>query len=145
MTDSFYRMIEIISSELVVPSEETPKAPLWLSNLNLAAGRGHTTTVFLYRPNNRASDDFFSVGTLKSSLAKALVQFYPLAGRLGVNRDDGRIEINCNGDGALFVVARTDAMLDDFDGFAPSTEMRNLFVPPAEQPDPPCILLMTQV
>ncbi|KAJ4794085.1 HXXXD-type acyl-transferase family protein [Rhynchospora pubera] len=137
-------MIKTISSELVVPCEETPKNPIWLSNLDLAARRGHTATVYFYRPNNNTIHDFFAVESLKSSLEKVLVTFYPLAGLLGMDRN-GRIEINCTGEGALFVVARTDAMLNDYDNFAPSTETRNLFVPQATQPDPPCILLMVQV
>ncbi|KAJ3677203.1 hypothetical protein LUZ60_002927 [Juncus effusus] len=135
-------MVEIIKSHIVVPSEETPKTSLWVSNLDLAARRGYTPLVFFYRSNSNSN--FFSVETLISSLAKTLVSFYPLAGRLGVD-SYGRIEINCNGEGALLVVARSDSMLDDFNDFAPSTEMRNMFVPPAGSPDPPCILLMLQV
>ncbi|KAJ3677184.1 hypothetical protein LUZ60_002908 [Juncus effusus] len=135
-------MVEIIRSQFVVPSEEIPKTSLWVSNLDLAARRGYTPTVYFYRANT--NPNFFSIETLVSSLSKALVRFYPFAGRLGVD-PCGRIEINCNGEGALFVVARSDITLDDFNDFAPSTEMRNMFVPPAGSPDPPCVLLMLQV
>ena len=135
-------MVEIIKSQLVVPSEETPNTSLWVSNLDLAARRGYTPTVYFYRANT--DPNFFSVETLTSSLAKALVRFYPFAGRLGAD-PSGRIEINCNGEGTLFVVARSDMTLDEFNDFAPSAEMRNMFVPPAGSPDPPCILLMLQV
>ncbi|XP_072981149.1 hydroxycinnamoyltransferase 4-like [Typha angustifolia] len=135
-------MVEVVKSEFVVPSEETPKHGLWVSNLDLAARRGYTPTVYFYRPNGEP--DFFSIDVLKAALAKALVLFYPFAGRLGVD-SNGRIEINCNGEGALFVVARSDSTLDDFTDFTPSAEMRDVFVPAADSADPPCVLLMLQV
>ncbi|KAJ3704979.1 hypothetical protein LUZ61_008684 [Rhynchospora tenuis] len=138
------KMVKIISSELVVPSEETPKSPIWLSNLDLTSFRIHFSTIYFYRLNKSTSADFFSVELLKSSLAKALVPYYPLAGRLGKDKN-GRIEINCTGEGVLFVVAHCDVTLDDFDCFTPSIETRDLFVPTAPHPDKPCILLMLQV
>jgi shikimate O-hydroxycinnamoyltransferase len=137
-------LVTVVSSELVVPSEATPRAPLWLSNLDLAARNAHTALVYFYRPNDSTGKDFFSTESLKSSLAKALVPFYPLAGRLGADQQ-GRTEIHCNGEGALFIVARSNAKLDDFDTFAPSAEMKNLFVPPTGQPNQPGPLLMVQV
>lgn len=137
-------MLTIISSELVIPCEVTPRKPLWLSNLDLAGRKAHTAMVYFYRPNDSTRKDFFSVESMRSSLAKALVPFYPLAGRLGED-SEGRTEINCNGEGALFIVARSNAMLDDFGNFAPSVEMRNFFVPPTGEPDQPCPLLMVQV
>ncbi|XP_073010167.1 hydroxycinnamoyltransferase 4-like [Typha latifolia] len=135
-------MVEVVKSEFVVPSEETPRHSIWASNLDLAARRGYTPTVYFYRPNG--DSNFFSVDILKSALAMALVPFYPFAGSLGLDRD-GRIEINCTGEGAVFVVARSEYTLEDLDDFAPSNEMRDLFVPPAPSADPPCPLLMLQV
>nr|CAD1825624.1 unnamed protein product [Ananas comosus var. bracteatus] len=73
--------VEIVESDVVVPSEVTPNHTLWLSNLDLLVARSHTPTVYFYRPNGH-NPGFFSVQALKQSLAKALVIFYPLAGRL---------------------------------------------------------------
>ncbi|XP_073010925.1 putrescine hydroxycinnamoyltransferase 1-like [Typha latifolia] len=134
-------MVEILESTLVVPSEETPNHKLWLSNLDQVAARGYTPTVYLYR--SKGEPDFFSVQSLKSSLAKALVPFYPLAGRLGLDRT-GRVEINCTGDGVPFVVARSVSTIDDFKDFAPTPEIRDSFVPPVESVDPPCVLVAFQ-
>ncbi|KAG9444251.1 hypothetical protein H6P81_015591 [Aristolochia fimbriata] len=64
---------------------------------------------------------------LKEALGKALVPFYPLAGRLGRD-ENGRIDIDCNGEGALFVEAETDSYIDDMGGFAPSPELKK-FLP----------------
>ncbi|XP_073011038.1 putrescine hydroxycinnamoyltransferase 1-like [Typha latifolia] len=135
-------MVEILESTLVVPSEETPNHKLWLSNLDQVTSRAYTPTVYLYR--SKGEPDFFSVQSLKSSLAKALVPFYPLAGRLGLDQN-GRVEINCTGDGVPFVVARSGSTIDDFKDFAPSQEIRDSFAPPVESVDPPCILVAFQV
>ncbi|KAL6846167.1 hypothetical protein ACP4OV_023615 [Aristida adscensionis] len=136
--------VEVVSSELVAPGEPTPRRALWLSNLDLAARNGYTPTVYFFRHPCDADDGFFSADALRPALAAALVPFYPFAGRLAVGRD-GRAEIDCNGEGALFVVARSAAALDDFEGFAPSTAMRDMFVPPYETAGHGTPLLMLQV
>ncbi|KAG1326543.1 putative Shikimate O-hydroxycinnamoyltransferase [Cocos nucifera] len=135
-------MVEVVESGFVVPSEETPKQQIWLSNLDLWFGRHYTATVYVYVPDG--DPNFFSVEALKAALGKALVSFYPMAGRLVVNRD-GRLEIECTGEGVPFVVARSNFTLGDFGDFTPPTDVRPLLVPPAESVEPPCILIMFQV
>ncbi|KAL0004554.1 hypothetical protein SO802_012115 [Lithocarpus litseifolius] len=62
---------------------------------------------------------------LKEALSKALVLFYTIAGRL--KRDeDGRLEIDCNGQGVLFVEAHTNSLIDDFSDSSPTLELRQL-------------------
>ncbi|XP_039851254.1 putrescine hydroxycinnamoyltransferase 1-like, partial [Panicum virgatum] len=65
----------------------------------------------------------------------------PLAGRLGVD-GSGRVEIDCNGEGALFVIARSDVALDEIKDLKPSAELRSLLVPRIE---PPSVILAVQV
>uniref|UniRef100_A0ACD5TZ02 Uncharacterized protein n=1 Tax=Avena sativa TaxID=4498 RepID=A0ACD5TZ02_AVESA len=140
--------VEVVESTLVAPSEETPRFGLWLSNLDLAAPRSHTPLVYYYpapAPGGTAGEDFFSPCRLKAALAKALVPFYPLAGRLGVD-EGGRVQIDCNAEGALFVVARADCTGEDlFGDYVPSPELRRMLVPVAPSGEPPCILAMFQV
>ncbi|XP_028124854.1 shikimate O-hydroxycinnamoyltransferase-like [Camellia sinensis] len=62
---------------------------------------------------------------MKLGLSRVLVPFYPMAGRLGRD-EDGRIEIDCNAEGVLFVEAVTEACVDDFGDFAPTLELRQL-------------------
>ncbi|CAL5074268.1 unnamed protein product [Urochloa decumbens] len=140
-------VVQVVKSELVPPSEPTPRGALWLSNLDLAARNGYTPTVYFFRrPDGHLQPEgFFSAGVLRAALADALVPFYPFAGRLGVDRD-GRVEIDCNAEGALFVVARSEAALDEFeDGFAPSKAMNDMFVPPYDAAGPAAPLLLLQV
>jgi shikimate O-hydroxycinnamoyltransferase len=130
------------SSSFVAPSEATPRKGLWLSPADLAlANRGHTPTVYFYQSEDGGAADYFDVGRLKASLAKALVPFYPLAGRLDVD-EDGRLQITCNSEGALFVVAHVNLKLDDLNDFKPSPELRRMFVPRIE---PSSVVLAIQV
>ncbi|XP_062194155.1 putrescine hydroxycinnamoyltransferase 1-like [Phragmites australis] len=146
--------VEAVETALVAPSEVTPRHALWLSNLDLAVPKTHTPLVYYY-PKPAPSDggaaeeeeagSFFEPARLREALARALVPFYPLAGRLAVG-PGGRIEIDCTGEGALFVVARADFTGDEvFRDFEPSPEARRLLVPFAESGDPPCVLAMVQV
>ncbi|KAL5574432.1 hypothetical protein UlMin_016131 [Ulmus minor] len=86
----------------------------------------HTPSVYFYRrPSGGGAANFFDAAVLKKALSKILVPFYPVAGRL--RRDDrGRIEIDCNAEGVLFVEAETDAVIDDFGDFAPTPELKRL-------------------
>ncbi|CAL9761903.1 unnamed protein product [Musa acuminata subsp. burmannicoides] len=139
--------METIESGMVVPAEETPTHSIWLSNLDLLVARSHTPTVYFYpasaaRPIGGFS---FAVEALKAALAKVLVPFYPLAGRLGLD-PAGRVEIQCTGEGALFMVARSASAMDDvLDDFAPSDTIRQMLVPSVESGNAPCPLVMVQV
>lgn len=116
-------IIDVKESTMVRPSEETPQRGLWNANVDLVVPRFHTPSVYFYRPTG--ASDFFDARVLKEALSRALVPFYPMAGRL--RRDeDGRIEINCNGEGVLFVEAETNSVIDDFGDFAPTLELKKL-------------------
>jgi len=115
--------ISVKNSSMVRPAKETSMRNLWNSNVDLVVPRMHTPSVYFYRPNG--SKNFFNPNPVKEALSRALVHFYPMAGRL--KRDeDGRIEIDCNGEGVLFVEAETTSVIDDFGDFAPTLELRKL-------------------
>ncbi|XWS72649.1 hypothetical protein CRYUN_Cryun02cG0058400 [Craigia yunnanensis] len=100
-------------STMVYPAEVTPKHRLWSTNLELLMTLHHVPTVYFFRPNG--SSNFFDPQVLMEALSKVLVPFYPMAGRLG--RDEkGRVEIICNSEGALFIEAETDSVIDDLIG-----------------------------
>lgn len=121
--------VEILESCMVTPREATPNHGVWLSNLDLLVARGHTPTVYIYCPSSGPAS--FSPDVLKAALSRALVPFYPLAGRLSQD-DAGRPEIHCSGEGVLFVTARADATLDVLGDLAPSDELRRMLVPSAD-------------
>ncbi|KAJ4822147.1 hypothetical protein Tsubulata_017298 [Turnera subulata] len=116
-------IINVKESTMVRPAEETPGRGLWNANVDLVVPRFHTPSVYFYRPTGAAN--FFDANVLKEALSRALVPFYPMAGRL--RRDeDGRIEIDCNAEGVLFVEAETTSVIDDFGDFAPTLELKQL-------------------
>uniref|UniRef100_A0ACD5XFW3 Uncharacterized protein n=1 Tax=Avena sativa TaxID=4498 RepID=A0ACD5XFW3_AVESA len=138
--------VKVVESRLVTPSEETPRKGLWLSPLDLSlANRGHTPLVYLYRSRAAVKDDiFFDVARLTAAMARALVSFYPLAGRLGVD-GDGRLQVDCAEaeQGVPFVVAHSHLTVDHFSNFKPSPELRRLFVPCLD--DSPSVVCAIQV
>ncbi|CAI9283671.1 unnamed protein product [Lactuca saligna] len=108
--------ITIRESTMVRPAEETPRIKLWNSNVDLVVPNFHTPSVYFYRPSG--ATNFFDAKVMKDALSRALVPFYPMGGRL--KRDeDGRIEIDCQGQGVLLVEAESDGVIDDYGDFAP--------------------------
>ncbi|GER54111.1 HXXXD-type acyl-transferase family protein [Striga asiatica] len=115
--------IDVKASTMVRPAAATPSGGLWNSNVDLVVPNFHTPSVYFYLPTG--AEDFFNAAVLKAALGRALVPFYPMAGRL--RRDeDGRIEIDCNAEGVLFVEAESDGAVADYGDFAPTLELRRL-------------------
>ncbi|KAK9707341.1 hypothetical protein RND81_07G190700 [Saponaria officinalis] len=114
------KLVTIISSIKVRPTDETPKGSLWLSRLDMMAGQpySHSLALYVYEPNKTQNTEppFFDTDILKKSLGKALVPFYTMAGRLQVNESNGRYEIDCNAEGVIFNEAETLCSLTDLGG-----------------------------
>jgi hypothetical protein len=54
---------------------------------------------------------------LKASLRKALVEYYPFAGRLAKGEKDGSEEVRCDDAGAFFTEAVVEETLEEIGGF----------------------------
>lgn len=67
------------------------------------------SSVYLYRPSGE--HNFFDLGVLKQALSKALVPFYPTASRFKLNDENGRVEIDCDAEGVLFVVGESSSVV----------------------------------
>jgi shikimate O-hydroxycinnamoyltransferase len=119
--------ITVRRSTMVRPARETPRQRLWNSNLDLVVPRFHTPSVYFYRCGGGPEvEGFFDGERMRRALAEALVPFYPMAGRLARD-EDGRVEIDCNGEGVLFVEADApNAAVDDYGDFAPTMELKRL-------------------
>ncbi|KAK4850668.1 hypothetical protein QYF36_008824 [Acer negundo] len=121
--------IHVEKSSIVRPALAIPEKKLWNSNLDLLVPTVHISTVYFYRQLPNDSSNFFDPRILKKALSCALVQFFPMAGRLGLD-ENGRLEIWCNGDGVLFVEADlNDVTFDDLEDFTPSLKLQELLVP----------------
>lgn len=102
--------MKVIESTMVKPISAMPTTTMWISNLDVRMPMNYHTHIFyLYMSGFSDSSE-----VLKAALSHALVDFYPMAGKLQKNTENDRIEINCNGDGALFVEAEVPDDMDDY-------------------------------
>ncbi|KAI5417712.1 spermidine hydroxycinnamoyl transferase [Lathyrus oleraceus] len=103
-----------------------PKEPTWhgclpLFEWSLTGMISHTPIIYFYHPPpNWLISPTKIATTLKDSLSKILVQFYPLAGRLQ-NKGNGRFDLECNAMGVQFIEAETSSTLSDLGDFSPSS------------------------
>ncbi|CAL5089005.1 unnamed protein product [Urochloa decumbens] len=98
--------------ELVVPARKTPRETKRLSDIEDQVGlRWHVPFVLFYRGRVGADDP---VAVVRRALAKALVPYYSLAGRL--REVEGRkLVVDCTGEGVLFVEADADVRLAELE------------------------------
>ena len=86
---------------VVRPSRPTPRHTLHLSNLD-DQWFLRFSIKYLYVFAAAVPGD-----ALRAALARVLVDYYPLAGRLRPSNDDeGKLVVDCNAEGALFAEAR---------------------------------------
>lgn len=94
---------------LVPPAEETEKGLYFLSNLdqNIAV---IVRTIYCFKSDSEGNER--AVEVIKDALSKVLVHYYPLAGRLTISAE-GKLIVNCGGEGAVFVEAETDCTIEE--------------------------------
>ncbi|KAE9593752.1 putative taxadien-5-alpha-ol O-acetyltransferase [Lupinus albus] len=85
---------------LVKPFKNTPCITLDLSTIDkLPSLRCNAKTLHVFKHGHEAKR------VIREALSKALVPYYPLAGRLIESKEEGFLQIQCSGDGAWFVEA----------------------------------------
>ncbi|WJX36890.1 shikimate O-hydroxycinnamoyltransferase [Trifolium repens] len=113
----------ITSTYTVIPEESTPEGRLWLSDKDQVATQHHTPTIYIYKPKQNQEN---VIETLKNSLSKVLVHYYPIAGRLCYAEEGGRVELNLNAKGAILIEAKTTKTIHDYGDFSPSDSTKEL-------------------
>jgi hypothetical protein len=98
---------------LVSPAAPTPTETKALSDLDDAEGmRFYSSGIHLYRadPSKQGVDP---AAVIWEALARALVPYYPLAGR--IREEAGRkLVVDCEAQGVMFVEADADLTAEDF-------------------------------
>ncbi|XP_057419568.1 hydroxycinnamoyl-CoA:piscidic acid hydroxycinnamoyltransferase-like [Lotus japonicus] len=132
----------IKASYTVIPAEPTPNTVLCLSPSDQMTRWTHISAIYVYKeaPNHNAMD------TMRDSLSKILVHYYPLAGRLSWI-EGHRLQLNCNTKGATLIEAESTKTLSSYGDFAPSDTIRNDLTPTIDytQPLEDLPLLLVQV
>ncbi|XP_057468981.1 spermidine hydroxycinnamoyl transferase-like [Actinidia eriantha] len=117
-------MVTLKASHEVKPAGDTPGGIMYIPELDQAIAITHAPTIYFYRLEKESEINAAEI--LKDSLSKALVVFYPLAGRLQWIDQGLRMELDCNSMGALFLEAESEAKIDDYEDFRPTPEIRAL-------------------
>lgn len=102
--------VKLHEPSLIKPAEATDCHTYFLSNLdqNVAS---IVQTVYCYGAKEDKRYDDPSI-VIREALSKILVHYYPLAGRIGLS-PQGKLNVNCNEEGVVFVEGDADCRLED--------------------------------
>ncbi|XP_040384173.1 benzyl alcohol O-benzoyltransferase [Oryza brachyantha] len=100
-------------AELVAPARPTPRELKKLSDIDDQDGlRFHIPVIQFYR-RSAAMGGRDPAVVVRAAVARALVHYYPFAGRLR-ELEGRKLAVECTGEGVLFVEADADVRLDHF-------------------------------
>ncbi|CAN0923180.1 Omega-hydroxypalmitate O-feruloyl transferase [Linum grandiflorum] len=109
---------------MVRPARDTPKGMHFLSNLDYS-----DMIIYTFFPYKHSKGNEDAAKVIKDALSEVLVHYYPLAGRLGVDDENGgRFAVDCTGEGAVFVEADADCELGKIDLSKPDHVTRSKLV-----------------
>ncbi|KAF7852335.1 hypothetical protein BT93_L0893 [Corymbia citriodora subsp. variegata] len=138
--------VTVHDTSLVFPADPVPNEPFFLSNIDKVLNFDVQTIHFFpahveFTPDRVAE-------RLKDALARILVHYKFLSGRLRLDAATRRLEIECNSEGVGFVVASSECGLDDIgDLVYPNPAFERLVTKSMDilQPDnqPLCIVQVT--
>lgn len=108
--------IHVKEAVLVSPSETTPVHVLPLSALDSQPFLRFTIEYLLvYKTASAAVDRVATAARVKDALGRALVPYYPLAGRVRARPDGAGLEVVCRGQGAVFIEAVSELTAAEFE------------------------------
>lgn len=132
-----------LTEGLVAPAEPTPAGNLPLSFMDKTPGSmGLVDSIHVFRHGREPSK------IIREALAKALVLYYPMAGRFVIS-DKDELEVSCTGDGIWFIKASANCSLEDVNHLQLPLMMPKEYILPYPTPDAGqkegTVLMMMQV
>ncbi|XVF30603.1 hypothetical protein REPUB_Repub16aG0072600 [Reevesia pubescens] len=133
--------------ELVAPAKPTPHEYKLLSDIDDQESLRFQIPLIQFYQYNPTMEGKDPAKVIKEALAKTLVFYYPFAGRLreGIN---GKLMVDCTGEGVLFIEADADVTLEQFgDALQPPFPCFDelLYTVPGSEGMLNCPLLLIQV
>ncbi|GLJ54033.1 hypothetical protein SUGI_1156330 [Cryptomeria japonica] len=108
--------IKVEAPFAVYPAETKAARSMFLSNIDQTLVAPVGTLSFFSAPPTMTFQEV--VDSYVKALSQMLVTYDFMAGRLKLNEEEDRLEIECNGAGAFFAVASTDLTMDDLGDIA---------------------------
>ncbi|XP_022764469.1 fatty alcohol:caffeoyl-CoA acyltransferase-like [Durio zibethinus] len=108
--------VHVKEATIVTPSEPTPTGVLSLSSLDSQLFLRFTIEYLLVYKPHPGLDPGATTARVKAALAKTLVPYYPLAGRVRAKPDGSSgLEVVCRAQGVLFMEAVSDHNVNEFE------------------------------
>ncbi|KAL1535493.1 alcohol acyltransferase 9 [Salvia divinorum] len=106
----------VTEANFITPSEPTPNHILRLSTLDSKLFACFIYEyLFIYEPLHGVDQDAITEN-VKAALSLALVPYYPLAGKVQVQNESPGLEVECSGQGILFIrAAASTCTTSEFD------------------------------
>nr|UUA44348.1 alcohol acyltransferase type III.1 [Vitis vinifera]UUA44368.1 alcohol acyltransferase type III.1 [Vitis vinifera]UUA44380.1 alcohol acyltransferase type III.1 [Vitis vinifera] len=98
--------------QIVRPANPTPREVKQLSDIDDQEGLRFQIPVIMFYRNNPLMEGKDPVKVIREALGKALVYYYPFAGRL-IEGDNRKLMVDCTGEGVLFIEADADTTLEN--------------------------------
>ncbi|RZC70775.1 hypothetical protein C5167_033957 [Papaver somniferum] len=121
-TSSPVFMVHRREPEFIAPSKPTPHEFKYLSDIDDRRGHRFRFPAIFFYPNKNDASNMTStckrgdpVDVIRKALAKVLVFYYPLAGRLREAPGD-KLIVECTGEGIMFIEADADVCLNRLGG-----------------------------
>eukprot|EP01018_Ginkgo_biloba_P029219 Gb_07696 [translate_table: standard] len=139
--------MKVEKPSIVYPAEATERRSLFLSNMDqVLIFTVESVNFFGMNPQKSFED---AVCTIKRALSRLLISYDFMAGRLKLNPEQGRFEIDCNGSGALFAEAYSELSITDLQDIAyPNPALKQLVLQEHEtstvEDTPLCSLQVTR-